>query len=230
MSNESTGDKPHFTTRRGFIATAGFGAVSLYALWAAYGAAPLGLMASGGDGTAPDEAGGHGAHGAPSGPTAEEFQRLTTSFIDANRLPDGSVRPARRGSAEPASSAAHDMAVQDSARRGEAPAAPHDNQRDAVTEAVDVYLMAFQWGYAPAVLRLETGVPYRLRMMALDAAHGASLQLGNGSRIIRLRPNALVEQTLTFERPGEYLLYCTVYCGLAHDRMQGKIIVTEPSR
>lgn len=229
MSNESTGDKPHFTTRRGFIVAAGFGVVSLYGLWVAYGAAPLGLR--GGSAPAESGLGEHGGeHGDARGMAPQEFKRHVEAFVEANKLPDGSVRPARRGSAEPASSAAHDMAMQDSARRGEAPAAPHDNQRDAVTEAVDVYLMAFQWGYAPAVLRLETGVPYRLRMMAVDAAHGASLQLGNGGRIIRLRPNALVEQTLTFERPGEYLLYCTVYCGLAHDRMQGKIIVTEPSR
>lgn len=45
MSNESTNNKPHFTTRRGFIAATGFGVVSLYGLWAAYGAAPLRLDA-----------------------------------------------------------------------------------------------------------------------------------------------------------------------------------------
>jgi heme/copper-type cytochrome/quinol oxidase subunit 2 len=62
-------------------------------------------------------------------------------------------------------------------------------------------------------------------MMTLDVAHGASLQLGRGARIVRLRPGTLVEQELTFTQPGEYLLYCTVYCGLAHDRMQGRVIV-----
>ena len=91
---------------------------------------------------------------------------------------------------------------------------------------VDVYLMAYQWGYAPSVLRLETGVPYRFRMMAVDVAHGASLQLGRAGRMVRLRPGTQVEQELTFSQPGEYLLYCTVYCGLAHDRMQGRVIVS----
>ena len=91
---------------------------------------------------------------------------------------------------------------------------------------VDVYLMAYQWGYAPSVLRLETGVPYRFRMMAVDVAHGASLQLGRAGRMVRLRPGTQVEQALTFSQPGEYLLYCTVYCGLAHDRMQGRVIVS----
>jgi heme/copper-type cytochrome/quinol oxidase subunit 2 len=92
---------------------------------------------------------------------------------------------------------------------------------------IDVYLAAFNWGYAPSTLRLEAGASYRFRMMALDNAHGASIQLGRGARIVRLRPGVLVEQDLSFKQPGEYLLYCTVYCGLPHDRMQGRIIVTE---
>jgi heme/copper-type cytochrome/quinol oxidase subunit 2 len=62
-------------------------------------------------------------------------------------------------------------------------------------------------------------------MMAMDIAHGAAIHLGAGSRIIRLRPGVLVEQELTFTAPAEHLVYCTVYCGLPHDRMQGRIIV-----
>jgi heme/copper-type cytochrome/quinol oxidase subunit 2 len=62
-------------------------------------------------------------------------------------------------------------------------------------------------------------------MMALDVSHGASLQLGLGSRVIRLRPGVLDEREITFSAPGEYLLYCTVYCGAGHDQMYSKIIV-----
>lgn len=87
--------------------------------------------------------------------------------------------------------------------------------------------MAFQFGFTPQELGLVTGVPYHFRMMAVDVAHGASIRIKPGARIVRLRPGSLVEQTMTFERAGEHLLYCTVYCGLAHDRMQGRIIVTE---
>ena len=185
--------KTHFSTRRGFVAAAGFGLVSLYLVWAGYGAAPLGL-----GGHAEDEHGGGEGHGGdhggtPNGPSREAFRKLAEAFADENKLPDGSVRPhAHHG--------AHDGPV-------------------------DVYLMAMQWGYRPAVLRLEPGVRYRFRMMAMDIAHGASIQLGAGARIIRLRPGVLVEQELSFSQPGEYLLYCTVYCGLPHDRMQGRIIV-----
>lgn len=92
---------------------------------------------------------------------------------------------------------------------------------------VDVYLMAYQWGYTPAVLRLEPGVRYRFRIMAVDVAHGASLHLGPAAGVVRLRPGQFVEQEIVFARESEYLLYCTVYCGLNHDRMHGRIIVSK---
>jgi hypothetical protein len=199
----------HFTTRRGFVAAAGFGLVSLYLVWAGYGAAPLGCgghaeeAQAGGD----EHGGGHGA--TPSGPSREEFRKLAEAFVEENKLPDGSVQPRAR------SAEAHSGHVTGMAH------APDDES------PIDVYLMAMQWGYLPALLRLEPGVRYRLRMMAVDVTHGASIQLGAGARIIRLRPGVLVEQELSFSQPGEYLLYCTVYCGLPHDRMQGRIVVAQ---
>jgi plastocyanin len=192
-------EKTHFSTRRGFVAATGFGLLSLYLVWAGYGAAPLGFGSheevDGGDAHEPAD-GGHGGHGeAAAGPSREEFRKLADAFIQDHKLADGSVRPPR----------------------------PHHG-------AAEVYLMAQQWAYAPAVLRLETGVPYRFRMMAMDIAHGAAIHLGAGSRIIRLRPGVLVEQELTFAAPGEHLVYCTVYCGLPHDRMQGRIIVASGAK
>lgn len=208
-SDNTATTRAHFTVRRGFIAAAGFGLASLYLVWAGYGAAPLGLHA--GEQAGDGHGGGHGGdEGAASSAAVEQFKREVQEFIERNRLADGSVRPRRVA-----------PAAQDHGAHGVA----HVVNGDA---PVDVYLMAYQWGFAPAVLRLEAGVPYRFRMMAVDVAHGASLQLGPGSRIVRLRPGALVEQEYRFARPGEHLLYCTVYCGLPHDRMQARLIVGAP--
>lgn len=248
--------KPPFTTRRGFIFGAGFGVLALYGVWAANGAAPLSLLggpatqptaAGGGHGE-------HGGGGSTMSPT--EFRRLTEAFIAANVLPDGSVRPqaaapmmdmaapaahaghadmsvappvatnphAMHGTPAPASAhAGHDMAAMELPELALQPT-PTANSHD--TAPVDVYLLAHQWGYLPSVLRLQTGVRYRFRMMAEDVAHGASLQLGAASHIVRLRARTLVEQEVQFTSPGEHLLYCTVYCGVAHDRMQGRLIVS----
>ena len=61
--------------------------------------------------------------------------------------------------------------------------------------------------------------------MAADIPHGASIQFGRGARMSRLQSNVVTELDLTFEQPGSYLVYCTVYCGLGHDMMQARIDV-----
>jgi plastocyanin len=244
MNNGSSAERRHWTARRGFVATAGFGLVSLYLLWASYGAAPLGF---GGHDDAEavhaEEAGGHsGGHGAA--PTAEakaqiaDFRGLVERFAEEHKRPDGSVQPGRPAAFVPAPKAEAGGHASDGHGHGhaapkgakQAPAeeeAPPAHAEEANDGPIDVYLMAYQFGFMPAVLRLEAGVPYRFRMMAVDVAHGASVRVGPGARVVRLRPGVLVEQELTFQKAGEHLLYCTVYCGLAHDRMQGKIIITE---
>ncbi|MCC7485086.1 MAG: hypothetical protein IT529_08830 [Burkholderiales bacterium] len=214
MKEESGNEGRHFTTRRGFITAAGFGVVSLYGLWAAYGAAPLGLHApeKGHDehGAAAEPA-GHGEHGAAAGPSPAEFRRLAERFAETHKLPDGSVQPRPVAAADP--HAGHG-------------AAEHAAAAPAAVEPIDVYLMAYQWGFTPAILRLARDTQYRFRMMAVDVTHGLALRVGPASRITRLRSGALVEQALTFLRPGEYLVYCTSYCGLLHDRMRATIVVS----
>lgn len=135
------------------------------------------------------------------------------------------------------SNAAHDMsdmaamapvspAPSDHADHGTADQTPHATAAiDAATAPVDVYLQAYRFGFAPEELRLEAGQAYKFRMMASDITHGASLSFGQGSRIIRLRPNVVSEQTITFHKPGPILVYCTVYCGPAHDMMKARIVV-----
>ncbi len=218
MSDHGHSSKGHLTTRRGFIVATGFGVVSLYGLWAAYGAAPLRLMVHDDEAAPPDHSGGHGGHGRAGGPAVEDFRRLTAEFVEGNKLADGSVRPQSRRATDPAG--AKDHAMHGAAEHGVSQVA-----LQPATEFAEVYLMAHQWGYTPALLRLEAGVPYRFRMMAVDVTHGASLQVGGVGHIIRLRAGVLLERELRFTKPGEHLVYCTVYCGMLHDRMQGRIIV-----
>ncbi|HYD29652.1 MAG TPA: hypothetical protein VEB64_02175 [Azospirillaceae bacterium] len=219
-------EQRHFTTRRGFIAALGFGAVSLYGAWAAFGAAPLPFGGSR-EATTPrtDDHGGHGrfeaapepeshgagGHGASAAMSPEEFRFEHDFFVQKHAQPDGSVAPLAEGNA-------HTGHGHNDTGHGHGAAT-------APSKPVDVYLMARKFTYSPDVLHLKAGVPYRFRMMADDITHGASIQLGAASRIIRLRPNVVTEQTITFTKPGEYLVYCTVYCGPAHDAMQGRVVV-----
>ncbi|MBM3564990.1 MAG: hypothetical protein FJX42_02625 [Alphaproteobacteria bacterium] len=212
MADSSAGIQArHFTARRGFIAACGFGIVGLYGLWAGYGAAPLPFLGGHGDGA--DDGAHGGGHGTAATLAPDEFRRLAGEFADRHRQPDGSVRPDEIKPGAETDHAAHHGG-------GAARAAAPD-----VDAPLDVYLTAFQWGFEPGVLRLAAGRAYRFRMMAVDVGHGVALQFGNASRITRLRANTLVEQAMTFARPGEILVYCTVYCGPGHARMQSRLIV-----
>lgn len=222
--------KRHPTTRRGFITGLGFGVVSLYGLWAVYGAAPVSLgFLSEGSGSMANMKGMHGGDG---GMSPEEFRRLTEEFIEANRLADGSVKPGHGAVAARIPRDGHEdddhgaMAQMTTAGDGDqgtevGPIRGHG----AEEEPIDVYVMASRYGYEPGVLRLDVKVPYKFKFMAVDADHGASINLRFAGHMIRCPAKTLAVQTLAFTSPGEYLVYCTVYCGEGHDLMMGKIIV-----
>lgn len=220
------------TTRKSFIVLTGFSVISLYFLWAAYGAAPLNILgtleaaaieeantaamakmektAAGAEKTA---AGGAmaGMNMSGAGSAIDDFVSLTDAFIAKYQLPDGSVRPL-----------APQMNMAMMATDKTAPASD-------MKPIAEVLLSGFQWGYDPSVIRLTVDQPYKFRMMALDATHGASISTGTASRMIRLRPGVENVQILTFSKPGKYLIYCTVYCGQGHQFMQAQIIVEPPT-
>lgn len=194
---------------------------------------------------------GHGEHGAAGTVTPEEFLRRHEEFMARFRQPDGSVAlgraeaPAAHAMPEEpavghglyatpqAPAVGHDMpgAAQHGAADAQQPQAPaHGGDGIALADPgaaqpIDLYLHAYRFGFAPDDIRIEVGKPYRFRMMASDITHGASLQLGRGSRIIRLRPNVVSELTITFNRPGPVLIYCTTFCGPGHDAMKARILV-----
>ncbi|WP_210880328.1 hypothetical protein [Roseovarius autotrophicus] len=235
-------DQPHFTTRRGFIAAAGFGGTALYGLWVGYGAAPAPLALFGAAHSAPaTPPADHAAMSAAKAETltAEAFERRVRDFVARFGEADGSVRPGPYGTgheamAKDAPQDAHGgHAPQMAAGHGghgaaeHAPQSAEDAHRNDMVGPIDVWLQAGQFFFEPGHLRLAANQPYRFRMMATDVAHGASFQFGRGGRMIRLRPGQLVETGMTFRRPGEYLIYCTFYCGAAHDAMQARLSVTE---
>jgi cytochrome c oxidase subunit II len=258
-------DQPHFTTRRGFIAAAGFGGTALYGLWVGYGAAPGPLALFGAtNADAAARGAGHADHAdhAASGHealTPDAFEARVRAFIARFGEADGSVRPRAEGAHDAMAdaqnhdphavhppeaqagdgdhstpgAAGHAPQAEDEHRHGGHGVAAHAHQsieevrpNDAAAP-IDIWLQAGQFFFEPWHLRLVTHQPYRFRMMATDVSHGASIQFGRGGRMIRLRPGQLVETEITLHRPGDYLIYCTVYCGAAHDAMQARLSVTE---
>ena len=212
MAERANPQLRHFTTRPSFAIFLGLLVLTLYFVWAGYGAAPTSLgfltetQGESMGGMAGMAQGGHG--GAVGGMTPEEFHEVTLKFVEDFSLPDGSVRPSRRRMAAMAA-------------MGDA----HEAREGDHGEPIDVFLMAMQFSYTPSVLRLEQGVPYRFRMMSMDVNHGASIHTGFAGHIMRRPAQTVVEMVMTFSEPGEFMMYCTVYCGEGHSQMKGKIIV-----
>ncbi|MBK9345688.1 MAG: hypothetical protein IPN06_04250 [Burkholderiales bacterium] len=176
----------------------------------------------------PAAEGAHAAHGAATsqGPSVEEFSRMTTEFAERYRMSDGSVYPRRMtNSGTPTDAdphAGHTMPPADHVVPTEpdphsghggapavatAPADPHASHGGSTLprgtgQAIDVLMTAGRWYYLPNVLRLDAGQAYRFKMMSVDIAHGASIQLGKGGRMMRLQPGRITEAALTFENPA----------------------------
>lgn len=202
----------HLTVRPWFVLGLSFAVLLLIPLWAGFGV-------FGGVGTGEVEGGhqegGHSTEGmagmkgkAGMGDPTQEFMAKVQAFMAQNTREDGCVVPSSPADEMGEMGGMKDM---EGGQHGEA--------------APVVYLQALQWAYLPPKLCLESGKTYEFRMMATDVIHGASIQLGDGSKMVRLPPGVEVVQEVTFPEPGEYLLYCSFYCGLGHQFMKGRIIV-----
>ena len=227
----------HFTTRRGFVVLVGLLVLTLYFVWAVYGAAPTSLSFL--SETRNESMGGMamGGHGTGTGAmTQEEIQERHARCSWDFSLPDGSVRPTGRRKGSMAAMGGGNQDREDAAGghrdkdeasgQGSSMTGTEDDGQTAMEEEpVDVYLMAMRFSYMPRVLRLEKGVPYRFRMMSMDVNHGASIHTGFAGHIMRRPARTMVEMVMTFSSPGEFMMYCTVYCGEGHSQMKGKLIV-----
>ncbi|MBI3160838.1 MAG: c-type cytochrome [Chloroflexi bacterium] len=84
--------------------------------------------------------------------------------------------------------------------------------------------LAEQGGWAPDVLRAEAGQPLTVRLTSDDVLHGFGVGRTDFEAVL-VEPGKVTEVTLTFDQPGIYTYYCTVWCGLNHWRMRGVIEV-----
>jgi cytochrome c oxidase subunit 2 len=89
--------------------------------------------------------------------------------------------------------------------------------------SVVVPIRAEMYVFRPEVIRIPAGKPVTFRITSLDVLHG--FQIVGTNVNLTVAPGYVSEVTATFARPGEYLIVCNEYCGLAHHLMQGKVVV-----
>lgn len=89
-----------------------------------------------------------------------------------------------------------------------------------------VNMVAQAFSFTPGEIELPAGAEVTFRMTSRDVIHGFQIR-GTGINV-ELIPGDVSSLTYTFRRPGEHLIICNQYCGIAHQNMLGRIVVTDP--
>jgi len=103
-----------------------------------------------------------------------------------------------------------------------------------------VEMTAKKYAYSPEEIRVKKGTRVQLKIRATDRTHGfkirlypegtpekgePGLQMKDNQNEFKLEQNQ--ERIIEFvaERPGTYIFRCSVFCGMGHRGMNGKVIV-----
>lgn len=108
-----------------------------------------------------------------------------------------------------------------------AAAAAQDPPQAAVPSGgvVEIKMTAKRYQFDPNVMTVKKGQKVRLLITALDHNHGFQLPAYNINQKIFKGQTATIE--FTADKAGTFPFKCSVYCGLGHRKMKGKLIVEE---
>lgn len=88
-----------------------------------------------------------------------------------------------------------------------------------------VTMVAEMFYFDPDEVVVPAGRPVTFRVTSPDVIHGLEVVGTNANAMII--PGYVTEFSITFPKPGEYLMVCHEYCGTLHHEMQGLVIVEE---
>ena len=88
---------------------------------------------------------------------------------------------------------------------------------------VVVSVVAETFDFSPNPIEVPAGKPVTFRLTSADVIHGFEV-VGTNANAMAI-PGYVSQFTVTFPRPGEYLIACNEYCGLLHHNMVAKLIV-----
>src|SRR5512134_2122711 len=88
----------------------------------------------------------------------------------------------------------------------------------------DIYLMAMTYQWTP-ILKLQEGAEYILHLSALDVNHGFNLNPLNVN--FQVVPGYDYGLRVTPTAAGDFRIICNEFCGIGHNTMVGRVIVTD---
>jgi cytochrome c oxidase subunit 2 len=89
----------------------------------------------------------------------------------------------------------------------------------------EITMTASSYQFDPAVITVKKGDQVRLIVTATDRRHGINI---DGYDIDQtLKPGEPTTIEFTADKAGTFEFKCSVYCGMGHQKMKGKLIVEE---
>ena len=84
--------------------------------------------------------------------------------------------------------------------------------------AVQTFTITANSAFSPAQITVHAGRPVEITFAGAGGVHGvASTELGIPATMIM--PNSSKAVTFTPQKPGSYVLHCTIVCGSDHSKM-----------
>lgn len=93
---------------------------------------------------------------------------------------------------------------------------PGITSRDGDT--IHVAIVAFMFGFKPSVLEIPVGSTVHFQIASTDVVHGFIIP-GRTNVNAMVLPGHVTEVTQRFDEKGRFLVLCSEYCGVAHERM-----------
>lgn len=92
-----------------------------------------------------------------------------------------------------------------------------------VLAPVTIDVIARQWVFEPATIRVKTGQRVTLRINSTDVTHGIAIPEFNISE--NLVAGKVIDVTFTPDKAGSFDFFCSIFCGSGHKDMKGTLIV-----
>ena len=91
--------------------------------------------------------------------------------------------------------------------------------------AVAVRAIGQQYSFTPSCILVPAQTPIVLRATSADVVHGIMIQGTNINTM--LVPGYISEQSMRFDKTGDYLMPCQEFCSFGHEGMWGKVRVID---
>jgi cytochrome c oxidase subunit 2 len=86
-------------------------------------------------------------------------------------------------------------------------------------------MTAKDYEFDPGVITVKKGEKVRLIITATDRDHGIKLDAFDVNQVLKKGDPTIIE--FTADKAGTFEFKCSVYCGMGHRKMKGKLVVEE---